>query len=126
MLNCKVFLPLHICRSCISLPDEKLSFHLEKLRKLMGSCPSDQDNQFLRRIFLNHLPSDVRRILRIHAKDSPNSLVQIADRLFDDKRRTTSQTDKSNFRIATNPIITELFVSAFLDHMKRDLQFSSE
>ena len=29
----------------------------------MGSCPSDQDNRFLRRIFLDHLPSDVREIL---------------------------------------------------------------
>ena len=76
------------------LPDEKPSFHLQKLRKLMGSCPSDQDNRFMRRLFLDHLPSDVRGILTIYADESPDNLAQIADGLFDDEKRAISQTDK--------------------------------
>ena len=80
------------------LPNEKPSFHLQKLRKLLGSCPSNQDNRFLRRLFLDLLLSDVRRILTIHADESLDNLAQIADRLFDDERRAISQTDKSNFR----------------------------
>ena len=102
------------------LHDEKPSFHLQKLRKLMGSCPSDQDNRFLRRLFLDHLPSDVRRILTIYADESLDNLAQIADRLFDDEKRTISQTDKSNFRSTATPVAK---LSASLDHMRRDLQF---
>ena len=102
------------------LPDEKLSFYLHKFRKLMGSCPSDQDNRFLRRLFLDRLPSDIRRILTIYADESLDNLSQIADRLFDDERRAISQADKSNFRSAVNPVAE---LSASLDHMRRDLQF---
>ena len=102
------------------LPDEKPSFHLQKLRKLMGSCPSDQDNRFLRWLFLDHLPSDVRRILTIYADESLDNLAQMADRLFDDERHAISQTDKSNFHRAATPVAE---LSATLDHMRRDLQF---
>ena len=102
------------------LPDEKPSFHLQKLRKLIGSCPSDQDNRFLRRFFLDHLPSDVRRIFTIYADESLDNLAQIADRLFDDERRAISQTDKSNFRSAATPVVK---LSASLDHIRHDLQF---
>ena len=108
-----------LCTSRL-LPDEKPSFHLQKLRKLMGSCPSDQDNRFLRRLFLNHLPSDIRRILTIFVDESLDNLTQIADRLFDDKRRAISQTDETNFRCAATPV-AELSVS--LDHMRRNLLF---
>ena len=87
----------------------------------MGSCPSDdQDNRFLRRLFLNHLPSDARRILTIYVDESLDNLPQIADRLFDDERRDISQTDKSNFRSAATPVAE---LSASLEHMRRDLQF---
>ena len=72
---------------------------------------------FLRRIFLDHLPSDVRRISTIYADESLDNLAQIADRLFDDERRAISQTDKSNFCSAATPV-AELSVS--LDHVKRD------
>ena len=98
------------------LPDEKSSFHLQKLRKVMGS---HQDN-LLRRLFLDHLLSDVRRILTIYADESLDNLAQIADRLFDDERRAFSQTDKSNFRSPGTPIVE---LSASLDYMRRDLQF---
>ena len=84
------------------LPDKKPSFYLQKLRKLMGSCPSDQDNRFMRRLFLDHLDSDVRRILTIYEK------------------RAISQTDKLNFRSAATPVAE---LSALLDHMRRDLPF---
>ena len=77
------------------LLDEKPSFHLEKLRKLMCSCPCDQDNRLLRRIFLGYLLSDVHRILAIHADDFLDSLTQIARRLFDD----------DNFRSATTQLL---------------------
>ena len=102
------------------LHGEKPSFHSEKLRKLMGSCPSDQDNRFLCRIFLDHLPSDVRQILTIHADESLDNLAQIADRLFDDERRAISQTDKLSFRSAATTVAE---LSPSLDHIRRDLQF---
>ena len=82
------------------LLDEK-HFQLKRLRKLMGSCPSDQDNRFLRRIFLDHLPSDVRRILTIHADESLDNVAQLADRLFDHEIRAISQTDKAWFTRTT-------------------------
>ena len=86
----------------------------------MGSCPSDQDNCFLRRLFLDYLPSGVCRILTIYADESLDNLAQIADTLFDDERRAISQTDKLNFRSAATPVAE---LSALLDHMRRDLQF---
>ena len=86
----------------------------------MGNCLSDQDNRFLSRLFLDHLPSDVRRILTIYADECLDNLIQIADRLFDDEKRAISQTDKSNFRSAATPFAE---LSAKLDHVKRDLQF---
>ena len=66
------------------------------------------------------MPSDVRRILIIYADESLENLAQIADRLFDDERRATSQTDETNFRSAATPVAE---LSASLDHLRRDLQF---
>ena len=80
-----------------------------------------QDNQFLCRNFLDHLPSDVRRILTTYADEPLDNLAQIASRLFDDERSATSRTDKSNFRSATTLLVAKL--SASLDHLKRNLQF---
>ena len=74
----------------------------------------------MRRLFLDHLPSDVRQILAVYADASLNNLAQLADRLFDDERRAISQTDKLNFRSAATPVAG---LSASLDHMRRDLQF---
>ena len=93
----------------------------EKLDKFMGSCRSDQDNWFLIKIFLDHLPSNVCQILTIYGDESFDNLAQFADWLFDDKRRATTQTDKSNFRCSTTPVVAEL--SASLDRMKCELQF---
>ena len=86
----------------------------------MGSCPGDQANCFLSRLFLDYLPSYACQILTIYADKSLDNLAQIADRLFNNERRAISQTKKSNFCSAATPVAE---LSGSLNHMRRNLQF---